>query len=66
MPYLFKLTAKQTIGGKVPKGTTIQVVEKSSSAPQTKSICEAIKNQLGIQLPTSSCYSSYFIVEKIK
>lgn len=49
--YLFKCTARNTCGGgKVPKGATIQVVSQNA-VPLSKDICEALKNQLVIQVP---------------
>lgn len=64
--YAFKVTAKQNIGGKIAKGMSVQVVEKSSSSPSTKSILEAFKNQLGIEVKGVEVSISYFTVEKLK
>ncbi|HIZ68280.1 MAG TPA: hypothetical protein H9966_00075 [Candidatus Prevotella avicola] len=64
--YAFKVTAKQNIGGKIAKGMSVQVVEKSSSSPSTKSILEAFKNQLGIEVKGVEVSTSYFTVEKLK
>ena len=64
--YAFKVTAKQNIGGKIAKGMNVQVVEKSSSSPSTKSILEAFKNQLGIEVKGVEVSTSYFTVEKLK
>ncbi len=51
MPYAFKVTAKQNIGGSkgIAKGMSVQCVEKSISSPQIKTILEAFKNQHGIE-----------------
>jgi len=67
MPYSFKITVITPITGKgaiVPKGTTFQCVEQSSTAPSTKTISEAIKRATGIEVPTSNIYSSSIKVEK--
>ena len=66
MAYLFRCTAKQNVcGGKVPKGTTVQVVKQYDMKPGTEDIRAAIKQQLGIE--TKEMFStSYFNIEKIK
>lgn len=66
MPYAFKVTAKQNIGGsKGIKGMSVQCVEKSISSPQIKSILEAFKNQHGIEINGISVSVGYFTVEKL-
>ena len=66
MAYLFRCTAKQSVcGGKVPKGTTVQVVKQYCTTPNTEEIRAAIKQQLGIE--TKEMFSpSHFNIEKIK
>ena len=66
MSYAFKVTAKQNIGGKIAKGMSVQVVEKSTNSPQIKTILEAFKSQLGIEIKGISVTKGYFIVEKVK
>lgn len=66
MGYSFKVTAKQDIGGKIGKGMTVQVFEKSATTPQLKSILEAFKNQHGIEFKNISIATSYFTFEKLK
>lgn len=55
MPYAFKVTAKQNIGGSkgIAKGMSVLCVEKSTSLPQIKTILEAFKNQHGIEINMS-------------
>lgn len=65
MPYAFKVTAKQNIGGKIAKGMSVQCVEKSISSPQIKTILEAFKNQHGIEINGISVSVGYFTVEKL-
>lgn len=65
MPYAFKVTAKQNIGGKIAKGMSVQVVEQSTNYPQIKTILEAFKKQLGIEITGSSVTIGYFTVEKL-
>lgn len=65
MPYAFKVTAKQNIGGKIAKGMSVQCVEKSISSPQIKTILEAFKNQHGIEIKGVSVSVGYFTVEKL-
>lgn len=65
MPYAFKVTAKQNIGGKIAKGMSVQVVEKASSSPQIKNILDAFKTQLGIEIKGISIGVSYFTIEKL-
>ena len=65
MPYLFKCTAKQNVGSKVPKGTTIQVVMPHDTKPQMNDLRAAIKQQLGIDVKEYFS-SSFFNIEKIK
>lgn len=65
MPYAFKVTAKQNIGGKIAKGMSVQCVEKSVSSPQIKTILEAFKNQYGIEIKGISVSVGYFTVEKL-
>ena len=65
MPYLFKCTAKQNVGSKVPKGTIIQVVMPHDTKPQMNDLRAAIKQQLGIDVKEYFS-SSFFNIEKIK
>ena len=65
MPYTFKVTAKQGIGGKIVKGMSVQVAEQSVNYPQIKTILEAFKNQLGIEIKGISVSTGYFTVEKL-
>lgn len=66
MAYAFRVTAKQNIGGKIAKGMSVQVVEQATNNPQTKTILEAFKNQLGIELKGMSIHLGYFNIEKLK
>ncbi len=66
MAYAFKVTAKQNIGGKIAKGMSVQCVEQSTNSPQIKTILEAFKTQLGIEVKGISVSTSYFTVEKLK
>ena len=66
MPYAFKVTAKQNISAKLVKGMSVQVVEKSTNSPQIKTILEAFKTQLGIEVKGISVSTSYFTIEKLK
>ena len=66
MAYAFKVTAKQNIGGKIAKGMSVQCVEQSTNSPQIKTILEAFKTQLGIEVKGISISTSYFTVEKLK
>lgn len=67
MPYAFKVTAKQNIGGSkgIAKGMSVQCVEKSISSPQIKTILEAFKNQHRIEIKGISVSTGYFTVEKL-
>ena len=65
MGYSFKVAAKQNIGGKIGKGMTVQVFEKSTTAPSLKSIIEAFQTQLGIDLKNISVSTGYFTYEKL-
>lgn len=67
MPYTFKVTAKQNIGGSkgIAKGMSVQCAERSVSSPQIKTILEAYKNQLGIEIKGISVSVGYFNVEKL-
>ena len=51
MAYAFKVTVKNSYG-KYVKGLTVQVVHASCSAPTTKEILQAFKDQLGIDINT--------------
>ena len=62
MPYLFKCTAKQNVGSKVPKGTIIQVVMPHDTKPQMNGLRAAIKQQLGIDV--KEYFSSSFLILK--
>ena len=64
--YAFKVTAKQSIGGKIAKGMSVQVVEKNTNSPQIKTILEAFKIQLGIDIKGISVSTSYFTIERLK
>lgn len=64
--YAFKVTAKQNIAGKIAKGMSVQVVEQSSSSPQLKTIMEAFKKQLSIEIKGLSISTGYFIIERLK
>ena len=65
MPYAFRVTAKQNIGGKIVNGMSVQCVEKSISTPQIKTILEAFKNQHGIEIKGISVSIGYFTIEKL-
>ena len=58
----FKLRAKSTLGpgGCLPKGTVFQVITANGTGLDAKKIQAAIKQQLGLDLPESSCYASNF------
>ena len=66
MAYAFKVTAKQNIAGKIAKGMSVQCVEQNTNSPQLKTILEAFKTQLGIEIKGVSVSTSYFTVEKLK
>jgi hypothetical protein len=66
MPYAFRVTAKQNIGGKILKGMSVQVVEQSTNVPQVKTILTAFQTQLGIEIKGVSISTSYFNIEKLK
>lgn len=63
---LYKLTAKQTVGSKLPKGTTFQLIVDSGTEVNAIKIAAAIKSQFGLDLPESSCYVMYFEKVRIK
>jgi len=66
--YAFRVTAKQNIGGgksKIAKGTSVQVVEQNCSSPQVKTVLEAYKQQLGVDISGISATMGYFTVEKL-
>lgn len=67
MPYAFKVTAKQNIGGSkgIAKGLSVQCTETGTSTPQIKTILEAFKRQYGIEIKGISVSTSYFTVEKL-
>ena len=67
MPYAFKVTAKQNIGGSkgIAKGMSVQCVETGTNSPQIKTILEAFKRQHGIEIKGISVSTSYFSVEKL-
>ena len=65
MPYAFKVTAKQNIGGKIAKGMSVQCVEQNTNSPQIKTIMEAFKRQLGIEVKGVSIGKEAFIIEKL-
>lgn len=62
----FKVTAKQSIAGKIAKGMSVQVASNNSSMPLYKEIAEAFKRQLGIEVLSSNLSNSYFTVERLK
>ena len=64
MAYAFKVTVKNSYGQYV-KGLTVQVVHASCSAPTTKEILQAFKDQLGIDINTATPNTT-FMVEKLK
>ena len=66
MAQLYRLTTKVTINNKLPKGTTFQLIVSSAAGIHPKSIKDAIKAQLGLDLPESSCHVMYFDKVKIK
>ena len=67
MAYAFKVTAKQNIAGKIVKGMSVQCVEQNTNSPQQlKTILEAFKTQLGIEIKGVSVSTSYFTVERLK
>ena len=69
MAYAFKVTAKQNIAGKIAKGMrgmSVQCVEQNTNSPQLKTILEAFKTQLGIEIKGVSVSTSYFTVERLK
>ncbi len=68
MAYSFKVTVITPISGKgaiVPKGTSFQCVEQSTTAPTKKTLSEAIKRTTGIDVPTGNIYSSSLKIEKL-
>ena len=67
MAYAFRVTAKQNIGGSkgIAKGMSVQCVEQGISSPQIKTILNAFKTQLGIEIKGISVSTSYFTVEKL-
>lgn len=67
MAYAFKVTAKQNIGGSkgIAKGMSVQCVEQGINSPQIKTILNAFKTQLGIEIKGISVSTSYFTVEKL-
>ena len=67
MAYAFKVTAKQNIGGSkgIAKGMSVQCTESGCNSPQIKTILEAFKNQLGIEIKGISVSTSYFTVERL-
>lgn len=66
MAYAFKVTAKQNIAGKIAKGMSVQCVEQNTNSPQLKTILEAFKTQLSIEIKGVSVSTSYFTVERLK
>lgn len=66
MAYLYKCTAKHNACcGKIPKGTTVQVVMQTDTMPRVNDIREALKRQVGIDAKYSFSQSD-FIIEKMK
>lgn len=67
MPYAFRVTAKQNIGGNkgIAKGMSVQCVETGTNSPQIKTILDAFKRQYGIEIKGVSVSTSYFTVEKL-
>ncbi len=67
MPYSFKVTAKQNIGGRngIAKGLSVQCVETGCNSPQIRTILEAYKRQHGIEIKGISVSTGYFAIEKL-
>jgi len=68
MAYSFKVTVITPLTGKggiVPKGTSFQCSEQSTTAPTNKTLAEAIMRATGIEVPTGNIYSSSLKIEKI-
>lgn len=67
MPYAFRVTAKQNIGGNkgIAKGMSVQCVETGTNSPQIKTILDAFKRQHGIEIKGISVSTNYFTVEKL-
>ena len=68
MAYAFKVTVIVPLSGKgaiVPKGTTFQCAEQSSTSPRLTTISEAIKRTTGIEVSTSHIYSGSIKIEKL-
>lgn len=72
MGYVYKLTATRDVGSnvgqnkKIPKGAVLQVVSSYTSHPSAKEISQAIKVQLGLDIPDGYCSSGNFKVEQMK
>lgn len=66
MAQLYRLTTKVTVNPKLPKGTTFQLIVDSAAGVHPQNIKEAIKAQLGLDLPQSACQVLYFEKERIK
>lgn len=60
----FKLTAKRTIAGKIPKGTTFQVVSRGITLTN-KPIAEAINRTFGTNLKPHQVSTTMFDKEKL-
>lgn len=69
--YVFRLTATSTVGTHVgrnrliPKGTVLQVVSSCTSHPTPQEISQAVKAQLGLDIPAGHCSAGNFKVERI-
>ncbi len=66
MPYAFKVTAKQNIGGSkgIAKGLTVQI-SKTGGSPNVNDILAAYKQQLGIDIKGITVTTGYFSIEKL-
>jgi len=65
MAYTFQVTAKRTIGNKIPKGSTVQVIKNGSATPSPKEILAAYEQQLGIVVKGIEVHTSYFDIVKL-
>lgn len=67
MAYAFRVTAKQNIGGSkgIAKGMSVQCTEQGCNTPQIKTILNAFKTHLGIEIKGISVSTSYFTVKKL-
>lgn len=63
--YAFRVTAKRMIAGKIPSGSTVQVIKDQPTTPSPQQILDAYEDQLGIVVKGVSISSSYFDIEKL-